>query len=334
MKIKRKELLQALEIVKPGLAVNDVIEQATSFAFMDDKVVTYNDEISIAHPVSGLGLKGAIKAEEFYKLLQKFDAENLMLKAVKGEVIVKSGRSKAGLLLQSEITLPLEEVEQAEEWKDLPEGVIEALDFVMDSCSRDSAQPLLGSIHITPNYAEASDGLRISRHEFKEPLDIEANILLPASSARVVIQRKPEKISITEGWVHFQNESGTIISCRVFEDDFPDVDPYLQLQEPLKVTMPKECVVAMERASVFSSTEAGVITVRLQENKIVIEGRNDYGWFEEPIDADYAGEEFAFLITPKQFQDILQKQNEAQIDRGKMLFSGKNWQYLTVIERV
>ena len=48
MKINKKELQEALERVKPGLASRELIEQSTSFAFMRDRVVTYNDEISIS----------------------------------------------------------------------------------------------------------------------------------------------------------------------------------------------------------------------------------------------------------------------------------------------
>ena len=52
MKINRKELLDTLSIVSPGVSNKEMaIEQATTFAFLKDRVVTYNDEISISHPI-------------------------------------------------------------------------------------------------------------------------------------------------------------------------------------------------------------------------------------------------------------------------------------------
>jgi len=39
MKINKKELKEALEIVKPGLANKEMIEQSTSFAFLKGKVI-------------------------------------------------------------------------------------------------------------------------------------------------------------------------------------------------------------------------------------------------------------------------------------------------------
>ena len=50
MKINKSELQEALAKVKPGLASKDLIEQATSFAFMDGRVVTYNDEMFPSSP--------------------------------------------------------------------------------------------------------------------------------------------------------------------------------------------------------------------------------------------------------------------------------------------
>jgi len=54
MKINKNELKNALEIVKPGLANKEIIDQSTSFAFMNDCIVTYNDEISVSHPVKDI----------------------------------------------------------------------------------------------------------------------------------------------------------------------------------------------------------------------------------------------------------------------------------------
>ena len=56
MKTNKTKLQTALEIVKPGLANKEIIEQSTSFAFLKGKVVTYNDEVSISHPLKGIEL--------------------------------------------------------------------------------------------------------------------------------------------------------------------------------------------------------------------------------------------------------------------------------------
>ena len=93
MKINKETLKQALEIVKPGLANKEIMEQSTSFAFIDDKVVTYNDEICISHPVPDIGIKGVIKAEEMYNFLGKVKTEEITVTQEENEIVLKSGRA-------------------------------------------------------------------------------------------------------------------------------------------------------------------------------------------------------------------------------------------------
>ena len=78
--MKRIDLLKALEIVKPGLASKEIIQQTTSFAFIEGRVVTFNDEISISHPVPDLDIQGAVQADELYKFLKKTKADEIIAK--------------------------------------------------------------------------------------------------------------------------------------------------------------------------------------------------------------------------------------------------------------
>ncbi len=107
--MNREDILEALEIVKPGLASKEHIEQSTCFAFKDGKVLTFNDEISVSHPVEGLnGLEGAIKADEFYQVLCKMKTNDVEIEANGSEFRLKAGKAKAGLTLQEKIKMPLE----------------------------------------------------------------------------------------------------------------------------------------------------------------------------------------------------------------------------------
>ena len=93
MKINKAELQNALEKVKPGLAGKELIEQSTSFSFVNNRVVTYNDEISISHPVKGLEIKGAVKAQALYSFLGKVKKEEIDVEYEDNQIIIKTGRS-------------------------------------------------------------------------------------------------------------------------------------------------------------------------------------------------------------------------------------------------
>src|SRR5690554_5571655 len=124
LQVKKAELQAALEKVKPGLADRELIEQATSFAFMNGRVVTYNDEISISHPVQDLDVEGAIKAEALYSFLNRVKQDIITIDVDDNQVKIKAGRSKAGLVLEKEVKLPVEEVGEIGKWMPLPEGFV------------------------------------------------------------------------------------------------------------------------------------------------------------------------------------------------------------------
>jgi len=178
MQIQKEVLLNALEVVKPGLANKPIIEQATSFAFMGGRVITYNDEISISHPLPELeDITGAVEADSLYKFLGKIkpdDKGNIELSLnEKFEIVVKSGRSKAGLTLQSEITLPLNEEDFAEkdDWLTLPENFTKFLAIAMGSCGKDMSKPVLTCVHISEEgFIGGADNYRFIHCDLAEDL--------------------------------------------------------------------------------------------------------------------------------------------------------------------
>jgi len=191
--MNKTNLQTALEIVKPGLAGKEMIEQSTSFAFMEGRVVTYNDEISISHPIEGLKINGAVQAEELYELLSKLKKDEIEITTKGNEIILKSGRTKAGLTLQQEIKLPLEEIGELGKWKPLPEDFLKHIKFAMAACSRDMSRPVLTCVHVSKDgIIEGSDSFRIARCQLKTEMPVKT-FLLPASSAIQVIRVEPTK---------------------------------------------------------------------------------------------------------------------------------------------
>ena len=338
MNVNKKELLNALEIVRPGLAQKDIIEQATSFAFIKGRVTTYNDEISISHPIKGLNLEGAIQADNLYKFLGKVKKDELEFELKGNEIILTTGRAKAGLTLQAEIKLPLkEDIAEKGKWKDLPENFNKFVSFAMSSCSRDMSRPIITCIHITKEgIVEASDSYRITRCDLKEEMPI-SDFLLPANAAVDVVKLKPTQIAEGKGWIHFQTEDETIISCRIFEDKYPDISPFLKVKG-IKITLPQTINEVLDRAMVFSKREHlldEAVTLTLENRKITISAKSDSGWFQEDVNMRYEGEKIQFSITPHLLKGILSETGECILDdgKGKLSFEGENWQYMTLLRK-
>ena len=336
MQIKKDGLLTALEMVKPGLANKEIIEQTTSFAFVDGRVVTYNDEISLSHPVEGLDLTGAVQAENLYKFLARIKRDELDVVKEDSQIIIKSGRAKAGLVIHAEIKLPLDsEITDKSDWQELPEGFNDAVKFATGSCSTDMTNPILTCVHINEaGIIEGSDNYRISHYKIDEmPVK---TFLLPGSSALEVIKIKPTHVAEGTGWVHFKNEFDTIISCRILEED-----EYVNTSKVIRVKgtrliLPDTTGEVLERAMVFAKRDRALdesVSITIENRRLVMEAEADNSWFEEKINMKYTGDPIKFGITPHLLQSILNETRECFIDDNavKLKFQGEGWMYITML---
>ena len=331
MKIEKNKLKEALEIVKPGLASKEMIEQSTSFCFLDNKVVTYNDEISISHPIE-IELTGAINAVELYAFVNKAKEKELDLSVTDNEILIKSGRSRAGLTLQSEIKLPLEEIGEIKKWKKLPADFTAGLKFAMGAASRDMSSPVLTCVHCKENYLVGCDNFRIAKFELSGKIPVK-EFLLPADTAAKVIKLFPDEIALSEGWVHFKTNTGTILSCRIFEDKYPDVEEHLQ-GKGTGLTFPKNTNEILERAGVFAKRDHmldEMVEISVNKGRLQVKAESASGWFKETEKVN-CKEEIQFNITPYLLRDILTETLNGTIMENKLLFSSENWKYMTLLK--
>jgi len=336
MIVSKIKLQRALEIVKAGLSNREIIEQATCFAFIDGKITTYNDEISLSTPFPELEITGAINADDLYQLLSKLKKDEIEVNISETEITLEAGRAKAGMILQSEIKLPLEELLGKKKWKVLPEKFLTAMDFVRGSASNNLSQPIITCVHVSSEgFLEASDSFRITRYNVNDiPVK---TFLIPATSCTEVLQLTPTHIAEGKGWVHFKNEIGTTLSCRVFEDDkFPQTKLIL-LMEGQDIIFPKNSLEVLERASVFSKREHmidEVVEIILEEKKLTIKSSSDTAWFEESLNFKYEGDPFTFMVTPYLLKGILSQTLNCTIGKDKLKFESEDWVYVTMLKTI
>lgn len=335
MKIKKIELHKALEIVKPGVTNKEVVEQSTTFAFMNGRVVTYNDELSISHPIEGLDITGAVKAEELYKLLTKLKGDDIEVTMQKNELILSQGKIKAGLTLHAEITLPVDSIGNIGEWVDLPEDFYTHLKFATPVCGTDMSRPVLTCVHIRQDGVfEASDGFRLVVCKGQE-IDI-PDFLLPAALAMEVLKMTPFQIATGAGWIHFRTQEETIISCRIYSEKYPNIERILQIEGDVLV-FPKTMSELIDRAEVFSKRAHILdesIEITIGNKRLKIKSASDTGWYEEESAIRYAGEEITFGITPNLFKNIFAQVQEAVLSKDKIKFTGANWVYIGLLREV
>jgi hypothetical protein len=347
-KVKRADLQEALEKVKPGLASGkEIIEQSTSFAFLSGRVVTYNDEISVSHPVKGLeGFIGAIKAEELYKFLSKITAEEIEVDIHENSFRLKAGKSHAGFTLQKEVTLvgflPLEEIKDKVKWKPIPKDFIESLKQVTFSCSKDMSTQLYTCVHIVDDGTiESCDHIRATRYH-AEPLPL-PTFLIPGTSAEDLVKYPVTKIYRSDtkksgAWVHFKTDDDTVFSCRCYgEAVYDSLDGFLNKDGKIlaHITLPDSFGEILERAMIFSKKEHQYdeqMEIHVSSRKLTVKAEGESCQFEEWTKMQgYTGEDFSFAICPRFFVGSLKLSSQCEVTDSQVVFSGKNWKHVIAL---
>lgn len=339
MKINKDQLKKALEIVKPGLANKEVIEQSTSFAFIKGRVVTYNDEISVSHPIKDLDLEGAIQADELYKFLAKVKSDEIDITIHDEEIVLKCGRATSGFALMSEVTLPLEnEISEKGKWFDIPDKFLEFLTFASMSCSSDMSNPKLVCVHVNEKgFIESSDNFRITHCKLKTELPI-ATFLIPGTSVNIITKINVTKIAEGKGWIHFKSKEGTIVSCRTFKETYVDTTAFLKpLKKGIHIQLPNSLKDVLDRAIIFAKRSQMIdesIDVDIYDKTLLVKSKSETSWFEETVPIKYDGPSVTFAVTPYLLKDIITQTNECVLTGNMLNFKGEDWIYITMLRNV
>jgi DNA polymerase III sliding clamp (beta) subunit (PCNA family) len=303
MKVNREELKNTLAAVAPGLASKDIIEQAQSFVFRENTVSTYNDEIAITAKTA-LDIEGAVKADEFHKLLNKSRAKEVDLEASGGELLIKTKSSRAGIRLEADVTLPLGEIPVPQKMYRLPEDFCEGVRFCLFCVSKDMTKPVLTALSVSDSVLSC-DGYRLTQYHLDK--GVKKPFLLPGAAASQLVKYSPTKYGVGDGWLHFTNENGVFFSCRTIDEEYPDLSHLIDVEGP-KVEMPKRLADVLERAGIFAKAEFEQderVRIILKEGKLLVKAKGAAGWYEEKCKADYDGEKVTFTIRPGFLKEML-----------------------------
>lgn len=336
MKTSRKDLLKALEKVKPGLASSEVIEQSTSFVFQGGYITTYNDEVaaSFPHPLAK-EIEGAVLSNELLALLGKIKDEEIDVTAAKGELRIKGKKIKAGIAMEAEVNLPMLSFNPGEGFFELPAKFLEGLKVCIFSAAKESVSPVLSNIHMKGSFIESCDNFRLTRFDMGE--DSEDDILVPAVACRYLINTEVKTYGEEDGWMYFQDDDGLILACRVYNDEYPVLDGFLEIDGAVDMKIPPELNEVLERSNIFaspseSSGDHDLVEVSIKDNWIHVRGENDHGWIEEKTRAKTEKSDLVFSLNPSIIREILKITDRAKITENQIRFEAADFTHVVTLE--
>lgn len=326
VRVNKEELLQSLEDLKAGLSRVDILDQSSCFAIQDGVCQTYNDDIAVRASVKLGKINGAVKATSLLSLLKTLPDEEVGLSQGEGELLIEGKGRKAGVRMEAEVVLPVNNVDKPGKWLPLHADFTEALAMVQACASSDLSEFATACVHLHPKRLEAATNWQMMRYRMKT--GFADSSLVKKDSIKHVLTLNVTEFSETKSWVHFRNLRGLVISCRRFKEEFLDLAPHLKM-EGVEMDLPKGLAKELKCAEIFSSenAETNQVMVRLLPGKLKVEGRGVTGWFIARKNIKYSGKELAFLISPKLLLEITEKHNQCLLSGTRLMVDGGPWVY-------
>jgi hypothetical protein len=248
------------------------------------------------------------------------------------ELLIKGIKRRSGIPMEHEITLPMDEVEfpEDDEWKPLPDEFGEASETVRQCASQDENFPAVTCVHITKRFLEACDNYQMSRYRLRTGFENEA--LIRGSSIIHVGTLTMNEFAEKESWVHFRNPTWLILSCRRYAENFPDLNPVLEVNGTI-TTLPQGMEAAADMARIFSSSNAenDQIEIRLRKNKLIVVGEGTSGWYKESSRIQYTGPDLAFRIAPNLLKEAISRSLDCELGNGRLKISVGRLTYVTTL---
>lgn len=322
--MKTQELIRILNIVLPAVEKKTVIAQHDHFVFMDKNVATYNGKIFFSHPID-LNLNCSVNATDFMEVLKSIDSSDVSLTHEENLLHVKSDDVKAELstevyeesVVQSITSMNLAALDW-EKAKKVPGEFIDGIDYCLYSVSTDANDiKNLHNIHVADEAIESSDGYRLS--EYIMDGSIGDDVLIPGTSAAVLVKFNPRKFIIKNGWMHLLDKEDFVFSLRTGDGTFPE--GYKLIDRARKTKMSLELPIELQNAlGKFTNLSDGesklykFVKIEADGENIKCSTRKDSCKIEKTVPYDGNSKSFSFFINPIFLADMMRKTRKIHIN--------------------
>lgn len=333
MILQKKDFLKVMQLLKPGLAKKDIIEQFTHYLFTGEDIITFNDEICISHPFK-TDFQCSARAEELFKTVSGIKEETLEISLEENKMQIRSAGTRAHLTVSSDKDSEklISVLDLAGAWsnmKPLPENFARGVYLCMFSASKDMTKGIYTCVRVGGTDILSSDGIRISRYALKE--DSGLQVLIPARNVEELVKFPVTKCCLTKSWCHFGTEDGVMFSSRIMEGDYPDLSGYFTI-EGQRVRLPAELRELV--ASVSFMTDGKVdkdktISIKVSKDKITCRGeKKQIGEIERDLGFEYAQGEFEVQMNPVFLYEVLEKATIMKVGKDAAMFLSGSFEHL------
>lgn len=305
-RVNRIDLLQAMEAVEPGLSQRPTLEQSDCIIARNGYFFTLQNEIfcKSKSPLDK-GIQFAINGQKILAAIRGIPDLEIDVNVDK-EFQVKGKKFGAAVQVAEQIMLPIDQVEKPEHWNDLPADFSDALKLTVECSEKGETLTPVTCLHIHPKWIEATDRFTFARYNMLT--GVSEPCLVHSLAARAIQSRHPTRICSTKEWLHFRNDSGIRLSVRRHISEYPEMSHYTK-QRGKPFSFPKVAADAIKFLELFSkqNTDDNEIEVKLEENRVRIDGYGVASRANYHSKARYSGKPLGFRIRPATLQNLIKE---------------------------
>lgn len=268
--MNRKQLIDALGVVRPALASQSLVESLTHLLFTGKEVIAYNDQIGISAPLA-TSFKGAVPGLTLLSLLSASRAAEVEFTTTDTEVMAKAGGAKLKLPLKPPESFLFEMPKVPKDADVLSisgEGFIASVKGCLRSVSPDTSVPDQLGITLIPKkktiemYSINGASMSSASAESAGASTLKRRIVLSAlfceQLVRLAAGDKKSEIVVTDEYSMLRTSSGVRVFGKLvdvpnpldFEQQFRDIVPENFAEQAIAV--PVAFKMALERALIIS----------------------------------------------------------------------------------
>jgi len=279
--MNRAELVKTLELIKPALAVTNMIPIFQCFTFAGGFVSAYNDTIAILGPAETKESFG-IHGNTLLGLLSNSQAETISLSLEHETAILKLGKTISKLPFQPEENFLFREPPDNWEFKvQITESLIEAIKLCLETVSSDTTQAALLGITLENDLMYSCNGDCLTRIKLKNK--IKSRVLMPTTFCEAVTKLW-SSLTMTGGFLRFNTEwvfadlGAWAVYGRILEISEPidfvrliksTVSRYDDGPIPM-LPLPQDFSEALSRARVLADPESQKTIITIIKNKMTL----------------------------------------------------------------
>ncbi len=331
MKINRKELLNILDEIKSGADTKNVVGSLGYYLFTGKDIITYNDKISIQHPLK-TDFNLLVKANDFYKIISKIKDDTISLGENDGKLGIscKSAKIILASIYDEELNDRIKHITKSlnsTKWEELPGNFIESVLVCSFTASTQESDGTLTCVYVNENTCVASDNNRISFADLDKDID---EMFIKASEIKTLVSILPTSYAITESWLHFKGDNGCIFSIRRTDGQFPDFLPFFDF-EGIAIDLPSSLTDGIDLTSVLMDADDPSMNFKISNNVVILSIKNENGKSMHRSKIKYSGADIDFAVNPEFLKEMMKHSSSLILGKDKAKLKTENFSLLTAL---